>query len=136
MSKKGGRGTPDELDYLFERDIIDEEDYVSFWRDYWRLDKEGDKEGQQSLVNDYISIAQMSFDGLEDDEDEDTRPRIAGVVTKNKSDAQEQARIIGGKVVRRDRKGRFSKRGRRYQAVAKGGRRDKRRTEATEESEG
>jgi hypothetical protein len=121
MSKKGGRGTPDELDYLFERDIIDEEDYVSFWKSYWKLDREGNKQGQLELINDYTEIAELARQDMTPEEQEEL-PRIAGVVTTNISDAREQARIIGGIVVRRDKRGRFSKRGSRYQAVKKGGR--------------
>jgi hypothetical protein len=121
MSKKGGKGTPDELDYLFERDIIDEEDYVSFWKSYWKLDMEGNKQGQLELINDYTEIAELARQDMTPEEQEEL-PRIAGVVTTNISDAREQARIISGIVVRRDKRGRFSKRGRRYQAVKKGGR--------------
>lgn len=103
MGKK--KGTPEALDYLFERDIIQEEDYISFWRDYWKLTEHGRKE----LINDYISMASEHADQL--------NIPIAGVITKNKRDAVKQAKLINGKVVRRDKRGKFSKRGTRYQAV-------------------
>jgi hypothetical protein len=104
MAKK--KSTPAELDYLFERDIIDEEDYIDFWRQYWRR---GDK-GREKLISEFINVA------LETEPPE----TLAGVLTKNKASAIKQAKMIDGKVVRRNKNGRFSSRGRTFQAVKKG----------------
>jgi hypothetical protein len=105
MSKS--KGTPDDLDYLFERDIIDEEDYAYFWQQYWNRNAQG----RLDLVNEFLEIAA--------DNEELTGRTLFGVVTKNKRYAMEQAKIIGGKMVRRNRRGQFSKRGTLYQAVRK-----------------
>jgi hypothetical protein len=110
MGKDKGEGTPDELDYLFERDIIDEEDYVYFWRNYW---KRGES-GRQSLINEFLDMASESESTLGNE------GKLAGVVTKNKAAAIRQAKSIGGKVVRRNKRGQFHKRGRSYQAVRHG----------------
>jgi hypothetical protein len=110
MGKEKGKGTPDELDYLFERDIIDEEDYVYFWRNYWRRGESG----RQSLINEFLERAN------ELDSEEQGELSLAGVVTKNKADAIRQAKSIGGRVVRRNKRGQFSKRGRSYQAIRHG----------------
>lgn len=108
MAKK--RKTPSELDYLFEREIIDEEDYVYFWSNYWRRNPSG----QQSLINEFLELAEeFGIQGGKGGEN------LAGVVTKNKRDAIKQAEIINGRVVRRNKRGQFSKRGRYYQAIKK-----------------
>lgn len=115
MPKK--KGTPEELDYLFERDIIDEEDYVDFWSRYWALNEAGRK----NLINEYLERAiDFSGSGITDDIDIGKPLKISGTVTKNKADATKQAKIIGGRVVRRNKRGQFSKRGTRYQAIRKG----------------
>jgi hypothetical protein len=110
LARKGG--TPDDIDYLFERDIIDEEDYAEFWSEYWRLDKVG----RDLLVSEFIERA-----GEERDE-EDEAP-ISGTVVNSKLAAARQinafSKLTHQKyvIVRRDKRGRFSKRGRRFQAV-------------------
>ncbi len=110
MSKTGGRGTPDDLDYLFERDIIDEEDYVDFWASYWKRDEAG----REELVNEYLNIAAIA----EGEQGEGgTSLQLSGVVTQVKQTAIDQAASIGGYVVRRDKRGRFSKRGHYFQAI-------------------
>jgi hypothetical protein len=102
------RGTPDDLDWLFDRDIIDEEDYVEFWRDYW---KSSPKQREQ-LIQEYVDRAAESDSGVS-----------VGIVTKNKSDAEKQAQALSElgnveyKVIRRNARGQFSKRGHYYQAV-------------------
>lgn len=105
------KGTPGDLDYLFERNIIDEEDYADFWEQYWSKKSE---DGRQQVINDFLEMADEGTLGF------GTQEKIAGVVTKNKMDAKRQAATIGGRVVRRNKLGRFSKRGRFYQAVKKG----------------
>jgi len=104
MGKKGG--TPPELDYLFERDIIDEEDYGSFWQEYKQAKS---KQGRQNVINSYLELAS-------ENEEKNTK-QIAGVVTRNRKDAERQALSISGRVVRRNAAGRFSRTGRSYQAI-------------------
>lgn len=107
MAKKR-KSTPGELDYLFERNIIQEEDYAAFWEEYWKASPERRKE----LVTEYIDIAAES----------DQTP-VAGVVSRNRLDAERQAQSLNDlgnvayKVVRRNAKGQFSKRGTFYQAI-------------------
>jgi hypothetical protein len=103
------KGTPDDIDYLFERDIIDEEDYVDFWTSYWA---QSTKKGRLEVVEDFLEIAAQ--------DETKTDKTLAGVVTKTRSVATRQSKLIGGKVVRRNARGRFSKRGKFYQAVRKG----------------
>lgn len=109
------KGTPDELDYLFERDIIDEEDYIEFWSQYWKMDEFE----REELITDYLEIANTNnIEGQTD-------LKLSGVVTELKTTAVRQAKAIGGVVVRRNKQGRFSKTGKRYQAVKRGARREK-----------
>jgi hypothetical protein len=104
MGKK--HGTPEELDYLFERDIIDEEDYGSFWEEWYGAKNKNEKQG---VINDWLEIAN-------EDEKKDSK-QLAGVVTRNRKDAERQAQSIGGRVVRRNSRGQFSIRGKSYQAI-------------------
>jgi hypothetical protein len=105
------KGTPDDLDYLFERDVIDEEDYATFWEEYWKAPSKADKD---AVVQEWIDIA-ANLDN----------PVSVGVVTRNKADADKQAQSLNDlgnvtyKVVRRNARGQFSKRGTYYQAVKK-----------------
>ena len=103
--KKGRKQTPTHLDYLFERSIIDENDYRDFWQAYWKRDASG----RRALVKEYTQMA-LEFGG-----------RVVGVVIKNRRDAVSQANAIGGRVVRRNKRGRFSERGHYFQAIKKGG---------------
>ena len=58
------------------------------------------------------------YTGEEDDENTgDTGGPPVGVVKKNRKEAERQAKEIGGYVARRDRFGKFSKRGRNFQAI-------------------
>jgi hypothetical protein len=106
------KGTPDDLDYLFERDVIDEDDYAAFWEEYWDAKSKADKD---AVVREWTEIAA----GLDN-------PVSVGVVTRNKSDATKQAQSLNDlgnveyKVVRRNARGQFSKRGTYYQAVKRG----------------
>lgn len=105
--KKGGHSTPPDLDYLFRREIIDEEDYTEFWEGYWDETRSRDKE---RYVDEFISSLQMELP---------IKERPSGTVTKSIKRAREQAKEIGGIVIRRTKDGRFSKRGRYYQAIAR-----------------
>jgi hypothetical protein len=102
------KGTPDDIDHLFERDIIDEDDYAQFWSEYWR---EPNQRGRDRVVNDWLEVA-----ATRDDQGQ-TNLQLAGTVTKIRLTAIRQAESIGGRVVRRDRFGRFSKRGHSFQAI-------------------
>jgi hypothetical protein len=103
-SKK--RGTPPELDYLFERQIIDPENYVDFWVAYKR--KGITKSEQQEIVDGYVALAE------EAEGDEELQAPLAHVVTRNRADAEKQAMRTGGRVQRRNAKGQFSSRGTYY----------------------
>jgi hypothetical protein len=106
MGKK--HETPPELDYLFERDIVDEEDYGSFWEDWYGAKNKSEK---QNVINDWLELAAK-------DEEKNTK-EIAGVVTRNRKDAERQAKSINGRIVRRNAKGRFSRTGKSFQAIRK-----------------
>jgi hypothetical protein len=107
---KRRKGTPDDLDYLFKRDIIDEEDYADFWESYWKATTQRDK---QSIVDRYVEIAAESG-----------QP-VVGVVSRNRLDAERQAQSLNDlgdvayRVVRRNAKGQFNKRGTYWQAIRK-----------------
>jgi hypothetical protein len=102
--------TPPELDHLFERDIIDEEDYRTFWPEYWKAKT---KRQRDDVVREWTDLAAESG-----------QP-VVGVVSRNRLDAERQAQSLNDlgdvayKVVRRNAKGQFSKRGTYYQAVRK-----------------
>jgi predicted urease superfamily metal-dependent hydrolase len=105
------KGTPDDLDYLFERNVIDEDDYAAFWAEYWAAPS---KKAKDAVVREWTEIA-ADLDN----------PVSVGVVTRNKADAAKQAQSLNDlgnvayKVVRRNARGQFSKRGTYYQAVKK-----------------
>jgi hypothetical protein len=126
MGKKSGRGTPDDLDYLFERDIIDEEDYVHFWERYWRRTEAG----KRDLVNEYIERAAEIRADLQERSGIvlPAERQVVGVLYKNnRLAATRQAESLNDlgtgklewKVVRRNKLGQFSKRGSLYQAIPK-----------------
>ena len=102
--KKGKHATPAHLDQFFERDIITQRDYDTFWPAWWKADKRG----QSKIVDKLLLKIKETRLGLR---------KVVCVVTKNKADAKRQAGIIKGRVVRRDAKGRFSKRGHFYQSI-------------------
>jgi hypothetical protein len=108
MPKKGKHDTPEELDYLFDRDIISEDMYRDFWNSWWR-----------SSPSEREEMIQF-YSGEEEDEEEQsgggTKLKV-GIPTKFKSEAERQAKKMGGYVVRRNAKGQFSKRGKTYQAI-------------------
>jgi hypothetical protein len=104
-------GTPPGLDKFFKRHIIEEEDYAEFWKRWWK----GNAKQRDELVNEYIELAA-----------ETTQEPLASLVTRNRSDAEKQAQALSEttdtnyRVVRRNAKGRFSKRGTYWQAIPKG----------------
>lgn len=104
MGKK--KSTPAELDYLFERDIIEEDDYREFWSEYWERET---PEERQEWIDEWMD------EYIEEEEDEIT----SGQPTKNRDRAEEEAARIGGYVVRRNAAGQFSKNGHTFQAVAR-----------------
>lgn len=116
MSKSGGKTTPDELDYLFERDVIDEEDYAEFWVGYWKAESSPNLQDKDEYINEWLEVARLRDGGELGGIGQGELP-LAGVVTQFKDTAERQAVAIGGYVVRRDKRGRFSKRGRKYQAI-------------------
>lgn len=108
--------TPDDVDFIFDRDYIDESEYVDFWISYW----DRDKRGREALVNSYIDrAAQREFDFEKQGRFSMT---VVGVVSSSRRTAEKQAKAMGegARVIRRDRFGRFNKRGRSYQAIRYG----------------
>jgi len=95
-------------DYLFERDIIEEEDYARFWDIYWHEDDEG----REDLIEEYRAAA------LEEDAEISVFP-----VVIDESEARKQAQaaedLTGDTyiVVRRNALGQFSVGGHSWQAI-------------------
>ena len=112
MGKK--KKTPEHLDYLFERSIIDADDYADFWKRYWK----GNAADRKALVREYKQLV-ITWNDISESTDYGETRRVTGVVTKSKHDAASQAKSISGRVVRRNAKGQFSKRGHYYQAIKK-----------------
>lgn len=96
--------TPEKLDYLFERRLITKSQYAEFWGGYWEEKRQHDKD---KFIDNFIS------DLLEEE-------NVSGGMTLHIEAAKEQAEKIGGYVVRRNKQGRFSKTGKRFQAVKRG----------------
>jgi hypothetical protein len=103
MPKKGKKSTPPELDFIFDRELIEEDDY----RDFWGRWGKANKREREDIINSY----------LEEEAEQDSEEPLTGIVTKNRLLARNQAEIIGGYVARRNKSGRFSKRGHFYQAI-------------------
>lgn len=103
---KGGKTTPAELDFLFARNIVSEEEYKEFWPRWWHATPNE----REDILNEYLE---------EDAEDFPEQP-IKATLTRDKNLAKFQAELINGYVTRRNKKGRFSKRGVYYQAIRKG----------------
>lgn len=111
MPKKGKKTTPPELDFLFERRLIPEDQYKDFWPRWWN----SNKKEKEEIIKEYLIEESIEHPELP----------LKGILTKNKKLAEEQAVAINGKVVRKTKQGRFSKRGKFYQAVRKGNKRRK-----------
>ena len=107
MPKKGKHVTPDELDFIFDRDLISEDDYGQFWKDWF----DASKREREDIIEDYRGR------GKEGEEEETENLPLKGTVTKNRGVAESQAKAIHGHVVRRDRTGKFNRRGSYFQAV-------------------
>lgn len=108
MAKKGKKGTPPDLDHLFHRHLISRKQYAEFWEGYWDNKSKRDK---SRYVDRYISDLQLELP---------MRKRSSGAVTISIRAAEEQAKQIGGYVVRRNKQGRFSRTGEQFQAVVRG----------------
>lgn len=106
MARKKHR-TPEKLDYLFERRVISKSQYADFWEGYWN---ERGKRDRNRFVDNFVSELQIELP---------TGKKKSGTVTISRRSAMEQAREIGGYVVRRNARGRFSKTGQRYQAIVR-----------------
>lgn len=106
---KGKKSTPPELDFIFERDLIDEDDYKEFWG---RWGKAGARE-RQEIIDEYLEQAG-------EDEDEgfgsDDLP-LRGTITTSRKEAEKQAKMIHGYVMRVTKTGKPNKRGRSYRAI-------------------
>jgi hypothetical protein len=98
--------TPEHLDHLFLRNVIDKKQYGDFWSGYWEGKRQTEKD---RFVDKFIKKLQMELP---------LGKKKPGNVTISRLAAQEQADEIGGYVVRRNAKGKFSKTGQYYQAIA------------------
>lgn len=114
---KGKHKTPTELDPLFQRATITEDMYQDFWSSWWKAKSQQEKD---DIVRFYMeeSIEERVAEAIEEGEAVETLP-LQGTLTRNRKEAEKQAKIIGGYVARRTKSGRFSKRGRIYQAIKK-----------------
>lgn len=98
--------TPENLDFAFSRELIDEASYKEFWPRWWGASEREQEEIVRELLEQGVSA--------------DPELPLKGNVTVVRKTAEEQAKAIGGYVVRRTKSGRFSKRGSRFQAIRKG----------------
>lgn len=100
FTRPGGKHrTPKHIDHLFQREVIPEAEYKEFWPRFWKADNARE---QKRVVADFSG---------------------ASVVTKNKAEAEADAKRLSDElgerftVRRRDKRGRFSKRGKHFQAI-------------------
>lgn len=114
---KGKHSTPEELDDYFSRGTIDEDLYQDFWAEWWSATSRAEKE---DIIERYAeeSIEERIAEAFEEGEGVEELP-LRGSVTKTRRYAEQQAKIIGGYVARRNASGRFDKNGRFYQAIRK-----------------
>ena len=98
------KSTPEELDFIFERELIEEDDYADFWE---RWD-DADAKERKEIIKEFT-------EELGEDEEEWTW----GPIHDNSWDAEQDQAIFGAGayIVRRSKSGRFAKNGSRYQAV-------------------
>jgi hypothetical protein len=99
--------TPEHLDHLFHRATISRSMYAEFWEGYWR-NKEL-RRSEQRFVDDFVSRNQLYLPFK--------KRTHTGSITFSKKAAREQARIIGGYVIRVTKTGKPSKHGRYYRAI-------------------
>ena len=108
MAKKKHK-TPEHLDYLFERHTISKSMYEDFWEGYWENKRL--RRSEQKYLDLFVSANQLELP---------FNKRIkSGSITFSKSAAEEQAKIIGGYVIRVTKTGRRSKRGKFWRAIVK-----------------
>jgi len=108
--KKGKKGTPEELDFIFARKLISEDDYGEFWKRWF----DSSKREQSEIIEEYTEKVSGGYV-------EGPELPLKGIITKNRKLAENQAKSINGYIVRRDRTGKFARRGRYYQAVKRHG---------------
>lgn len=106
MAKKGKKGTPPDMDYLFERHVISEDDYAEFWEGYWENKRKRDR---QRYIDRFVGEVQLELPMA--------KRAASGSITFSRKAAEEQAKNIGGYVIRVTKKGRASKRGRYFRAI-------------------
>ena len=109
---KGKKGTPEFVERLLNlRDEISEEDYKGIWRRLNRLRRNGRA---------WASEGRKIVKELEQ-EKEETRARFTvrdfGTLKAARKAAEIRQRDIGGRIVQRDERGRFSKRGSVFQVI-------------------
>lgn len=114
---KGKHSTPAELDDYFKRGTISEDLYQDFWTEWWATKSDRIHE---EIIERYAneSIEERVSEAIEEGEGVDVLP-LRGTITRSRSNAEKQAKIIGGFVARRNSRGKFDKDGRFYQAIRK-----------------
>jgi hypothetical protein len=90
---------------LFQRKVIGKKQYREFWDGYWGNKRSRDKE---RYIDKFVSELQLELP---------IKERTTGTITRSIEHAKQQAKEIGGYVIRRNKRGKFSKRGQFYQAV-------------------
>lgn len=101
MARK--RKTPEVLDFYFDRDVISEADYRDFWPRWWK----GSGQQRREIIRELDLAVEASK----------VEQFPTFYVTRSLARAKEDAKRVGGYVVRRDKSGRFNSRGRFYQVI-------------------
>ena len=110
MAKKGKKGTPAELDFLFRRQLISENDYRHFWRDWHR----SNRSEKQEIINEY----KQQFDEIAKLEKKYIKHKGKIYTGKEaRSKAEKEAKKTSGYIVRRDRFGRFNSHGKSFLVI-------------------
>ena len=101
--KKEAHITPGDLDFIFDRSLVDEDEYGEFWAEWWIASPED----REKIIDKFSKKKRIELPAL---------PK-KGKLTKSRKVAEREAKAIGGYVVRRDRFGKYNRRGRTFQAI-------------------
>jgi hypothetical protein len=100
--------TPEHLDHLFKRKVIKKSQYEDFWEGYWSEKRERDK---IRYTDRFVSELQIELPY--------EKQAHSGTITWSIKAAREQAKQIGGYVMRVTKRGKPSKRGKFYRAIVR-----------------
>lgn len=96
------------MDHLFERKVIKKYQYEDFWEGYWNEKRDRDR---IRYTDRFVSDLQMELP---------YQKRVySGTITWSIEAAREQAKQIGGYVMRVTKRGKPSKRGKFYRAIVR-----------------